>query len=62
MVSSANSVYHEFLRSEEGQGFRGEVSGQELWLCVCVCVCGWVGVGVVSERVRASGVRVGCSE
>lgn len=26
MVVAANMVYREFLKSEEGQGFRGEVS------------------------------------
>lgn len=31
MVAATNMVYREFLKSDEGQGFRGEVSPKKLY-------------------------------
>ena len=39
VVQKLNSVYSEFIQSEEGNGFTGQVFLWHACVCVCVCVC-----------------------
>ena len=42
LVGATNMAYKEFLRSEEGQGFRGEVSANIRHCFWCILLCCWL--------------------